>query len=366
MPASLQAIGFKILSAAIFAGLWVLIRFASETLPPPLIVFYRTLFGLAFMIPFFAHRARRTLATRRLPLHVLRATSGVLAMYCTFYAVALAPLANVVAISYATPLFATLAAVFVLDEVIRARRMTALAIGFLGVIVVLRPGIDTFSAGEAAALASAVMVAVSLTCIKLLARTERSETIVLFSFLFALPVNFVVALFFWRWPEPREWLLLAAIGIGANIGQMTMTRAFSLADASALLPFDFVRLVLAAGMAALFFGERPDAPTVIGAGVILASAVYLAHREARLARSERMQEQTTGPDDGNGGREDRDGRADGRSQSAAGAAGSAVSPASGVEVAPAPAVLPETRWTGKRSRAMAPSGSSQGSSSDPP
>ncbi len=365
MPANLQAIGFQVLSAAIFASLWVLIRFASETLPPPLIVFYRTLFGLAFMIPFFAHRARATLATRRLPLHLLRATSGVLAMYCTFYAVALAPLANVVAISYATPLFATLAAVFVLHEVIRARRMVALAIGFVGVLVVLRPGIDSLSVGESAALASAVMVAVSLTCIKLLARTERSETIVLFSFLFALPVNLAVALFFWRWPNLQEWLLLAAIGIGANIGQMTMTRAFSLADASALLPFDFVRLVLAAAMAAVFFGERLDALTVLGAGVILASSVYLAHREARLARREgdgagipRRGRKTA-----KGGRVRETGR-----QPASEEPGSTAASSTGVEVVPAPPpVLPETRWTGKRSNAIAPSDSSPpGSSSEPP
>lgn len=340
MPASLQAIGLKVLSAAIFASLWVLIRLASETLPPPLIVFYRTLFGLAFMIPFFAHRARTTLSTQRLPLHLLRAASGVLAMYCTFYAVALAPLANVVAISYATPLFATLAAVFVLGEVIRSRRMVALAIGFVGVLVVLRPGVDTLSAGELAALASAVMVAISLTCIKLLARTERSETIVLFSFLFALPVNFAVALFFWRWPNPEEWLLLAAIGIGANVGQMTMTRAFSLADASALLPFDFVRLVLAAGLAATFFGERLDALTVIGAGVILTSSVYLAHREAQLAR----REQEAAANSSREGRKRKDGRSPEKAaQPAAEEPGPTAVPSTGVEVAPTLPGLTDTR-----------------------
>ncbi len=285
MPAVPKAIALKVLSAAIFAVLWVLIRYASETLPPPLIVFYRTLFGLLFMGTLFARSARGLLKTARLPLHLLRGLSGVAAMYLTFFAVSLAPLANVVAISYATPLFATIAAVLLLDERIRARRMTALLIGFAGVLLVLRPGLHMPLLGEWLALGSAVMVAFSLTCVKLLARSERPETIVLFSFIVALPINFAVALFFWRWPSPWELVLLAAIGIGANLGQMTMTRAFALADASALLPFDFVRLLVASALAAALFGERLDAWTVAGAGIILAASVYLAHRERQLARA---------------------------------------------------------------------------------
>lgn len=285
MPAVPKAIALKVLSAAIFAVLWVLIRYASETLPPPLIVFYRTLFGLLFMGTLFARSARGLLKTARLPLHLLRGLSGVAAMYLTFFAVSLAPLANVVAISYATPLFATVAAVLLLDERIRARRMTALLIGFAGVLLVLRPGLHMPLLGEWLALGSAVMVAFSLTCVKLLARSERPETIVLFSFIVALPINFAVALFFWRWPSPGEFVLLAAIGIGANLGQITMTRAFALADASALLPFDFVRLLVASAFAAALFGERLDAWTAAGAGIILAASVYLAHRERQLARA---------------------------------------------------------------------------------
>ncbi len=285
MPAVPKAIALKILSAVIFAVLWALIRYASETLPPPLIVFYRTLFGLMFMGTVFARSAGGLLKTRRLPLHLLRGLSGVAAMYLTFFAVSLAPLANVVAISYATPLFATVAAVLLLDERIRARRVSALVVGFLGMVFVLRPGMHIPLLGEWLALGSAVMVAFSLTCVKLLARTERPETIVLFSFMVALPINFVVALFFWRWPSPEEWLLLAAIGVGANLGQITMTRAFALAEASALLPFDFVRLLVASALAAALFGERLDLWTVAGAGIILAASVYLAHRERQLARA---------------------------------------------------------------------------------
>ncbi len=287
MPAIPKAIALKILSAAIFAVLWALIRYASETLPPPLIVFYRTLFGLMFMAALFARSARGLLRTERLPLHLLRGVSGVAAMYLTFFAVSLAPLANVVAISYATPLFATIAAVLLLDERIRARRVSALAVGFLGMLFVLRPGVHMPMLGEWLALGSAVMVAFSLTCVKLLARTERPEAIVLFSFMVALPINFVVALFFWRWPSPGEWLLLAAIGIGANLGQITMTRAFALAEASALLPFDFVRLLVASALAAALFGERLDVWTAAGAGIILTASVYLAHRERQLAHAAR-------------------------------------------------------------------------------
>lgn len=284
LPPTGRGIAYMLASTVAFGLLWALIRLASETYEPALIVFYRTLFGLLFLLPLILRRGRVLFSTRRLPLHLLRSGTGVIAMYATFYAIALAPLADVVAISYATPLFATVTAALFLGETIRARRIAAVAIGLVGVMVVLRPGLETLGPGQGWALLAAVMVAGSLTAIKLLSRTDSPETIVAFTFTLILPVNFVIALFVWRWPDWGDLVLLAAIGGLANLGQITLTRAFTAADVTAVLPFDFVRLVLAAGFGVAMFGEPLEWETVAGALIILLSSVYLAHREARIDR----------------------------------------------------------------------------------
>lgn len=283
LPPALRGIVFMLASTLAFALLWVFIRLAAETMPVVLLVFWRTLFGLVFMAPMLAREGRGLFATRRHGLHGLRAATGALAMYATFYAVSHAPLADVTAISYASPLFAALLAALFLGETMRMRRLSALALGFFGMLMVVRPGMAELDDGRMAAIAGALLVAGSLVAIKLLSRTERPETTVAWSYILILPLNLAVALLFWRWPDARELLLLAIVGVLANIGQMALTRAFSAAEATAVLPFDFVRLVLAALFGVTIFGEDLAWQTVAGAGIILVSSVYLAHREARLA-----------------------------------------------------------------------------------
>jgi len=296
LPAAARGIAYMLVATSLFAVLWVLIRIASDTLSPLLVVFYRTLFGLAFMAPSLM-RQRETLFTGgRTGLYFLRAGIGLLAMYANFYAVANAPLADVVAISYASPLFATLVAVLFLGEIIRARRVTALMIGFVGVLVVMRPGLQTLTPGHLAALTGAVFVAASITTIKMLSQTDRPERIVGYTFLLMLPITFAAALFVWVWPTPKEFLLLVVIGVCANMAHMALTRAFAAADVSAVMPFDFVRLLLAAGFGILLFGEALDWQTVSGAAIILFSSVYLAHRESQISRPQASRHLPPGPE----------------------------------------------------------------------
>ncbi|MFZ5610491.1 MAG: DMT family transporter [Pseudomonadota bacterium] len=279
-----RGIFYMVLSCVAFAGLWALIRITAADVSFTLMVFYRNLFGALFLVPMLWRSDFSLLRTARPLGHGLRATSGLIATYATFFAIAAAPLADVVAISYAAPLFATLAAAFLLGERIRVRRIAAVSIGLAGMLLVLRPGDETLTAGHWAALGAALAVAVSLLMIKQLTRSEDPRTVVTYSFVLMLPISFVIALPFWRWPSPRELGLLAAIGLVASIGQMFLARSFAAAEASAVLPFDFIRLVLATALGAWLFGERLDGLTILGASVILLATVYLAHREAVLAR----------------------------------------------------------------------------------
>lgn len=275
-------------SCVVFSGLWVLIRILSEDVDPVLIVFYRSLFGLAALTPFFLRKRTDALRTRRIGFHLLRGFFALMATYSIFYAISVTPLADVTAISYAAPLFTAAGAVLFFGETVRVRRVTALVIGFGGVLMVLRPGIDALSVGQAIALFGAMMVAGSMLTIKALSQTEDAQTIVAYAFLLVLPASFVIALFNWVWPTWEQLAMLALLGFMANQGQTALTRAFAAADAGAILPFDFIRLVLAALFGYLLFNESLDWTTVVGAAAILASTAYVAHREARSAEAERI------------------------------------------------------------------------------
>lgn len=258
-------------------------RLASETLHPFVIVFWRNAAGLLLLSPVLLHDPG-LLDTQQWKSHAARATSGVIAMLGTFYAVANAPLAMVQAINFAAPIFATAGAALFLGEKLRARRIGALLLGFAGVLIVLRPGALPLTPGIMAAVIAATATAFSLVAIKRLVGIASPMAVVVWSYLLPLLPTAVVASFFWRTPTGSDWLYILGIGASTLIGQIATARAFSLAEATAVMPYDFVRfgIMIAAGV--WLFDERVDAATLIGGAVILSSALYLAYRETVLAR----------------------------------------------------------------------------------
>ena len=224
---------------------------------------------------------------RRLPIHVRRATSGVIATFATFYAVAHLPLATALAINYTAPLFATVGAALFLGERLHVRRIGAVAVGFAGMLIVLRPGTVPLTPGLAAAIVSALSTAFSLVAVKKLVGSDDARAVAAWSFVLTLPVSIVVAAPFLSWPPPSLWPVLVILGGFAAAGQYSLAQAFRHAEASAVMPYDFVRfgLITVAGIA--LFGERLDALTLVGGIVILSSTIYLAVREGQLARAHR-------------------------------------------------------------------------------
>lgn len=271
-------------SCIIFVLLWVLLRKASATIHPTVIIFFRSVFGILTLMPFFLREGRGAFRTKRIKLHLLRGSTAIVAVYSIFFAVTLVPLADLVAITYAAPIFATIGAVMLLGEKVHLRRVMATLIGFAGVLIVVRPGVQDMTTGLWLALLGTLAIAGSLVSIKALTDTERPETIVAYSLAFILPPSFVVALFFWQWPTGQDYLLLVLIGVLVTIAQTALARAFLHGEATAVLPFDFVRLVLAGFVGWMVFDETMDVWTWVGASVILVSTIYMAHREARLAK----------------------------------------------------------------------------------
>lgn len=268
-----------------FALMMVLVRHVSVTVHPFEAAFFRNLFGLAFMMPWLLNSGFGALATRRPGIHVVRALFGLSAMLCLFTALSLLPLAEVTALTFAAPLFATAGAALVLKERVRLRRWTATLAGFVGVVIILRPGSEIVSPAALVALGAAVFMAGAIVSIKSLARTEQPAAIVIYFGLLVTPMSLVPALFVWTTPSPQLLLWFLLIGLAATVGQILMTRAFAAAEASAVMPFDFSRLVFVSVFGMILFGERPDAWTYVGAAIIMASAVYITHRESQLGKA---------------------------------------------------------------------------------
>ncbi len=287
IPAPARGAVWMVTSGACFAALTVLIRHASADLHPFELVFFRSLFGLVFMLPWFLRTGLQGLRTRRPGLHGVRALSGVAAMLCWFGAVSLMPVAEVTALSFTAPLFATVGAVLFLGETVRRRRWTATAVGFAGAMIILRPGAEALGVPALLALSAAAMMAISALLVKVLSRTESASTVVLYMGLLMTPLSLVPAVFVWAMPSPELWIWLALMGLAGTAGHLALVRAFAAADASAVLPFDFSRLIFAALLGYAVFAEQPDAWTWVGAAVIFAATLYTAHREARLGRDVR-------------------------------------------------------------------------------
>jgi drug/metabolite transporter (DMT)-like permease len=279
-----RAVGLMVASTVLFGIMAACIRLASSQLHPFEIAFFRNVFGFAFALPLLARHGIGILRTDKMPLYLVRCAIGMVSMLAGFWAIVHLPLAQAVALSYSTPIFVTIGAVFVLGEVVRARRWTAVIAGFLGVLVIMHPGAEDFRLASLVAVLAAVASASVAISIKFLSRTEKPDAIVLYTTLLWIPMSLLPALWYWTTPTGWTWLwiiLAGGLGTGAH---MLWTRALGLADASLLTPISFLQVLVVAVLGWALFGELLDAWTASGAAIIFASNVYIARRESRLAR----------------------------------------------------------------------------------
>jgi drug/metabolite transporter (DMT)-like permease len=265
----------------------VLIRDAAEDIDPLEVVFFRNFFALLFMIPFVARIGLGGLRTSKVGFYVLRAVVAFISMVTWFIGITFVPLATATALNFTAPLFATVLAALVLRERVRARRWSAIVIGLIGVIVILRP-FERPDTSMFVILLSAATAAMGSITVKFLSRSEKPVAIVTYMVLYLTPISLIPALFVWQWPSVAGWTALTLLGLFGVLSHLCMAQSLAVADASAIAPFDFLRLPYAAFLGYIFFGESPDFWTWCGAAIIVASSLYVAHREARLARQDPM------------------------------------------------------------------------------
>jgi drug/metabolite transporter (DMT)-like permease len=267
-----------------FSSMSIFIRLASEEMHAFEIVFFRNFLALVMMMPWLIRGGLGVMRTKRVKLYGLRAVINIVGMTAGFTAITMIPLAEATALSFTAPLFATIGAALVLGEVLRLRRLTALAIGFAGTLIILRPGVEAISPGAGLALLSALTIAVTVLIIKVLTRTEQPATIVTYMALFQTPLSLVLALTVWETPSAMAFLWMFLLAGAGTIGHLLFTRAHALAEVTQLQPLDFVRLPIVAVVAFFLFAEAPTIWTWIGGSIIFASTAYITHREAKLAR----------------------------------------------------------------------------------
>jgi drug/metabolite transporter (DMT)-like permease len=262
-------------------------RHVMETVEPVQLVFFRNLFAFFFIIPMLWRVGLGPLKTERFGMHLGRAGLNVVNMMVWFTAISLAPLAEVTALGFSAPIFATILSVVFFREVVGLRRWSAIIVGFIGTMVILQPGFDTVTVGHGLTLTAAVMWAGVLLIIKSLSRTESSITIVAYMSILMTPMSLIPALFVWVWPTWTELAWLALIGVCGGAAQYLLAQAFHEADISVVMPFDFAKLVWIALIAYIAFAEVPTWTTWLGGAIIFASGVYIARREAIKNRERR-------------------------------------------------------------------------------
>ena len=282
---ALEGVLLMVFSCACFAGMSAAIRHLSAELSVFQIAFFRNAVGTVALLPFMARAGFGAFGAGRFRLFAIRAGVGICAMWAWYSALRMTPLAEAVTLNFTVSLWMIPVAILVLGERVGPRRWVATLAGFAGVLIVLRPGADTFTTGGLLAIFAALLFCVSMALVRLLARAESPLAIVFYMNAMMTPLSLGPALWFWTWPTAAQLGWLCGIGIVLTLAHFAMARALSLMEATAVVPLDFTRLPFAVLIGWFAFGEFPAVWTWIGGAVIVASAVYISHREARLSRT---------------------------------------------------------------------------------
>lgn len=271
-------------ATACFAGMNAIIRGLAHTISPVEIAFFRSFFGLFLLLPFLWWFGPHTIRTAKFKLHATRGVIHAISMMVFFVGLSLTPLSATSALEFAAPLMATTIAILFLGEAVRLRRLVALGVGFVGVLIVVRPGVTEVSVGQLLILLSVAMWAACQLMIRELSKTESAFTQGFYMVSFFTPITFIAALPFWTWPDAQTILTLFVLAAIATSGTWLYGEAFRRAEMSAILPLESTKLIWATGLGWVFFSEAPDPITLLGGAVIFSAAAYITVREAQLGR----------------------------------------------------------------------------------
>ncbi|HEX5778732.1 MAG TPA: DMT family transporter [Xanthobacteraceae bacterium] len=288
-----------------FTLMAALVRFLGQEVPLGEVVFARSFFALIPLLGMILWRGELATAlhTRNPFGHFSRSVFGAFGMFLNFAALALLPLADATAISFATPIFSVVLAAIFLGEVIRIRRWSAVGVGFVGVLVMLWPFIGEYrdsnaTLGALLGLSGALVVAGAMTQVRHLSRTESTASLVFYFSVTCCLCGLATLPWGWVMPTPREFVLMVTMGLLGGIGQILITESYRHAPASVVAPFSYTAMIYSIVVGYLWFGEVPQAIVLAGAAIVIAAGLFVIWRERKLGLDRTEEKRVSGPPPG--------------------------------------------------------------------
>ena len=273
---ALLAIGATLFGSFMGAG----VKLLSDDLHPIMICFYRCLMGLIIITPFVARNNFQALQTDNMRLQIFRALINIISMICWFSAIGMMHFEKATALGFTTPLFTTVLAVLILGEVIRFHRTAALLLGFVGILIIIRPGYMPFEFGTILMLIASFSFSFVLIFVKKLSATDSSLTIIFYHLLYMTPAFFILSLFYWENINLNQLIIFILMGTSGLLSHWCLAQAFKMSDTTFVMPLQFTKLIWASLIGLFIFAEQPDIWTWVGGVIIFISIVYITYREA--------------------------------------------------------------------------------------
>ncbi len=276
LTVALLAIGATLFGSFMGAG----VKLLSNELHPIIICFYRCLMGLIIITPFVARNNFRALQTDNMHLQIFRALINIISMICWFSAIGMMHFEKATALGFTTPLFTTVLAVLILGEVIRFHRTAALLLGFVGILIIIRPGYMPFELGTILMLIASFSFSFVLIFVKKLSATDSSLTIIFYHLLYMTPAFFILSFFYWENINLNQLIIFILMGASGLLSHWCLAQAFKMSDTTFVMPLQFTKLIWASLIGLFIFSEQPDIWTWVGGVIIFISVVYITYREA--------------------------------------------------------------------------------------
>ena len=286
LNANVRGVLWMLLAGFFFSVMVALIKMLGSRFPSIEIVFFRSVVQLGVLLVIFSRIGFSSLTTRRPGLQGLRALLAIALINCNFYAFTKMPLAEVTAIGFSRNLFLVVLAMFFLGERLKLNRALVTFIGFIGILVIVRPGAGVFNSAAWVALMGAGLGALMMTLVRKLTFTESNITMMTFPSLAIVISTSIPVMLMWVTPTAQELSFLFLMSCTGIIGQWCMIQAFRNGEATAVAPANYVRLIFASTIGFYFFAETPDLFTVWGAILIVGSNILLVVQESKIPKSE--------------------------------------------------------------------------------
>ena len=263
----------------------IFIRKASENIHVLEVVFFRNLLAFIVMLPLLKSTGLAAIKMNNTSLFFMRGFVGAIGMIAGFTCLTLIPLAQATAISFSQPLFITIGATIFLGEIIKARRIAAIIVGIIGMLIIVQPDFISFSFGIMLAIISALALSVNALIVKKLTITDTPQTIIMWMVIMLIPITFIPAISVWQWPSFETWLYLWGIAILGTLAHFSFTKSYTMAEITSLEPIGFIKLPIIALLGWMIFEEIPGTWTWVGGLIIFISTIYISQREAKASNS---------------------------------------------------------------------------------